>query len=89
MKTSIADILLAERFIGGELPHGERLLFEAKLAIDKDLRRNLVLHKLVHRLVRLYHRKKIKREVVRVHNKLFQDPAKEQFRSSVLKHFNS
>jgi len=87
MKTSIAEIIRTEKFIVGELSNDEELLFEAKLLIDKDLRRNVSLQRLVHRLVRLYHRRKMKADIGRVHDKLFLNPAKVGFRRSVLKHF--
>lgn len=87
MKTSITEIIRTEKFIVGGLSRDEKVLFEAKLLIDNNLRRGVLLQKLVHRLVRLYHRRKIKAGMEQVHNKLFEDPANVRFRRSVLQHF--
>lgn len=89
MKTSIAEIIRIEKFLAGQLDDPDRLLFESRLIIDKQLQGNVMLHRVIRRLVRLYHRKKIKGEVARVHARLFGDPAKAGFRESVLQYFNS
>lgn len=89
MKTSLAEIVRIEKFLAGQLDGADRLLFEGRLIIDKQLQKDVVLHRVVRRLVRLYYRKKIKGEVARAHARLFGDPAKARFRESVLQHFSS
>jgi len=89
MKTSISDVIQTENFISGQLPADERVLFEARLIVDSSLRVNTFYHRLVHRLVAFSHRKKIKRELENIHERLFQDPNKLHFKESVLKHFKS
>lgn len=89
MKTSISDVIQTEKFILGELQPDERLLFETRLVLESDLRFNTRYHRLVHRLVAFYHRRKIKRELGNIHERLFQDPNKLHFKESVLKHFKS
>ena len=89
MKTSISDVIQAEKFILDELAADERVLFEARLIVDSDLRVNTFYHRLVHRLVAFSHRRKIKREIEAAHERLFQDPNNLHFKESVLKHFKS
>ena len=89
MKTSIAETIRIEKFLTGELDTAETLVFESRSIVNPELRRDVLFQKIVHRLVRLYHRKRTKGEVVRIHNKLFEDPAKARFRESILRHFNS
>ena len=89
MKTSMSDVIQTEKFILGELPPDERVLFETRLVLETDLRFNTLYHRLVHRLVAFNHRRKIKRELENIHERLFQDPNKLHFKESVLKHFKS
>ena len=87
MRTSISEIIRAERFLTGELQPQDKLSYEARLIIDKEARENLFFHKMLHRLVRLYDREKMKRRIGQIHDRLFEDPAKAVFQDSVLKHF--
>jgi len=89
MKTSFPDILETEKFINGELKGGRSAVFQAKLLVSEDLRRDTFFQKVVYRLVQIYHRKKLKGEVVTVHERLFSDPAKVIFRERVTKLFNT
>lgn len=89
MRTSIADIIRIEKFLSGDLDAGEKLFFQSRLLVDKGLKHDVFLQRLAHRLVRLYHRKKVKEEVEDVHARLFQNPEKARFRESVLQYFNS
>lgn len=88
MKTSIAEIVRTENYLMGRLSPEEALVFEAKMLLDKELKANTLFHKIVHRLVLLYHRKKLRARVEEVHGRLFSDPARERFQESVLRHFN-
>ena len=89
MKTSISDVIQTEKFILRELPAHGRVLFEARLIVESDLRFNTLYHRLLHRLVAFSHRRKIKREIESIHERLFQDPNKLHFKELVLKHFKS
>lgn len=89
MKTSISDIIHAEKFLRGEMDPQEKLVFEARLALDKELRSSLFFHRMVHRLVRLYHRRKLKQAFGTMLDRMFNDPAKAHFREAVVKHFKS
>ena len=89
MKTSISDIIKTEMFLLGEMEPQERLVFEARLAFDKELKSNTSFHHMVHRFVRLYHRRKLKQSFAMIHDRMFNDPGKAHFRNEILKHFKS
>lgn len=89
MTTSFRDIVKTEKYLRGDLDPQETVLFEAKLLVSEECRRNTLLHKVVHRLVRIYHRRKLKAEVEAVHQKLFHDPANDFFRRRVIRFFKS
>ena len=88
MKISLTDTIRTERFLRHELADDHRLAFNARLLADHELRRNLFFHRMVHRLVALYHRRKLKAQVDGVHERLLNDPARVAFRESIIKHFN-
>jgi hypothetical protein len=88
MKTSLTDTIRTERFLRGELADDDRLAFNARLLVDQELRRNLFFQRMVHRLVALYHRRKLKAQLEGVHERLLNDPASVSFRESVIKYFN-
>jgi hypothetical protein len=88
MKTSLSEIIDAEKYLHGELTPEESVVFQARLLVDEELRRNTFYHKMVNRLVRLYHRRKLKAEVEGVSDKLFRDNRKVDFRDSIIRIFN-
>jgi hypothetical protein len=89
MKTSSTDLSRTEKFLRGELRTPDALVYEANLLIDEDMRKKTFYHRMVHSLVRAYHRKKLKAEVQDVHNQLFNDPAKAHVWREVIKLFKS
>ena len=89
MKTSIPEIIRTERFLKGELPPDERVVFEARMLVDAELKNNTFFHSTVHRLITLYQRKKIKVEVELLHARIFHDPERAAFKESIFKLFNS
>lgn len=89
MRTSLSEITETEKYLQGQLGPEDSLLFQVRLLVDGELRANTFFHKMVHRLVSLYRRKQLKGEVEAVHEKLFHNPAKADFRDRVMKNFNS
>lgn len=88
MKTSSTDIFLTEKYLCGELSPEDSVLFQAQMLIDPERKKNTYFHRMVHSLIAQYHRKKLKAEIEQVHQKLFQDPAKADFRQEVMNLFN-
>jgi hypothetical protein len=88
MKTSFPEILQTEKYVQHDLAADDALVYEARLLVDAELRRDTYFHRAVHRLVRIYHRKKLKLEVEIIHNRLSNDPANAAFRKAMMKLFN-
>lgn len=89
MRTSFRDIVRTEQYLRDEMAGDDGVVFRARLLIDPVLRQDLVFHRLLHRLVQLYHRKKLRREIHSVHQRLFRDRSNATFQESIVKLFNS
>lgn len=89
MKTFSSNLIQTEKFLRRELPPEESLVFEARTCVDEELRKDVFLHRMVHRLVWLYSRKQTKAQMTALHSRIFNDPQKSDFRDSILKLFNS
>ncbi len=83
MKTSRNNTRLIEKYLHGELTAAERLAFEAQLLVRPALRVDLYFQKKTYRLVRLYHRKKMKEELEMLHQQVFSDPEKMAFQQRI------
>ena len=83
MKTSMSESIQIERFLLGELSALERQVFNAEMQQSPGLRLRVYFQKKVHLLVKLYHRKKLKAELELLHEELFSDPDKSQFRENI------
>ncbi|HEX8040091.1 MAG TPA: hypothetical protein VF490_13110 [Chryseosolibacter sp.] len=88
MRTSLSDLIRTERYLLGELSAGEALLYQAEMALNHRLKTDTFFHRLIHRAVRLYHRKKIMEAVALTGEKILNDPARAGFRNEVMKNFN-
>lgn len=87
MKTSYCEIIKTEKYLRGKMRPEDSLVFQARLLLDKDLERNTLFHRIVHRMVTLYFRKKLKREIQAAHTRLFNDPLHAGFKDEILKNF--
>lgn len=87
MRTSRNNVPLIERYLQGHLSPSEKLVFEAQLLLQPKLRMDLYFQKKTHRLVQLYHRKKLKAELESVHQQLFNDPDKVVFQETIYQLF--
>jgi hypothetical protein len=65
----------------------EKLVYEARLLTDPQLTTDVSLLERLYDLLRFYHRRKLKAEAEAVHQRLFSDPAKKEFRQRLLDHF--
>jgi hypothetical protein len=72
MRTSLNEIREAESFLKKEMNAGESLVFQAKLITNPRLRFNVTLQKRLMDVVRLYHLRKIKRDLQMTHRNLMQ-----------------
>ncbi|GET31463.1 hypothetical protein PbJCM13498_03260 [Prolixibacter bellariivorans] len=83
MMTSRNNARLIEQYLHSELSPSEQLLFEARMIAYPELQSEVRLQRKVYRLVRMYHRKKLKEELEAVHQRLFNDPRKMNFRQRI------
>jgi hypothetical protein len=72
-----------ERYILGELGPSSKLVFEAKLLIDRQLRLQVECQRKLMSVVRQYGRRTIKFEVEHIHQALFTDITKQKFQQEV------
>jgi len=89
MKTLWNETRQMERYILGKLPSQETEEMEAKLRASSLVRMKLFYQKKVYDLLGIYHRKILKEEVAKVHNRLFTDPCKKDFQQSISQLFQS
>lgn len=83
MMTSLNNLIVIERYLQGELPQADRLVFEAQMLVQPALRTDFRFQRKVHELIRMYHRKKLKEELETVYQRLFNDPQKRNFRKKI------
>ena len=83
MRISLNNIRDIERYIEGLMESDEEFLFEGRLQSDPVLRTNLFLHKKIMKFLRMYHRKRLKVELEKVHLRLFNDPLKVTFKERI------
>jgi hypothetical protein len=83
MTTSPNNTQRIEQYLQGRLSSSEELLFEAWMIAQPELRTEVMLQEKVYRLIRMYHRKKLKEELEALHQRLFNDPRKRSFRQRI------
>lgn len=89
MRTSLNEIRDIESHLHKQNDLPETLLFEAKMLTQPELVIRIHLQQKIERLVKLFHRKKIKQDLEQIHHNLFADAEKETFQQQVLEHFKS
>ncbi|GAA0892759.1 hypothetical protein GCM10009122_24380 [Fulvivirga kasyanovii] len=87
--TSRNNTRLIDEYLNGRLSPVDRLLFEARLTVDPTLKRDLYFQKKTYRLVKMYHREKLKEEIEALHKKIFSSADKLNFRSNIYQLFKS
>ena len=85
--TSPDNTPLIEKYIYRMLSPVDKLIFEAKLIISPELRRDLYYQKKTYKLIKMYHRQKLKEEMEILHQSIFNDPEKLNFRQSIYQIF--
>ena len=84
---SYADTAQIQRYIIGEMSTRERLLFEARLLLDRSLRTAVKDQQKVYRVVRLSGRRALKLEIEAIHRKLFSSESGYIYRENILELF--
>ncbi len=88
MMTSPNNTQLIDNYLSGNMSFAEKILFEARVAVNPSLKRDLHFQKKTYRLVKMYHREQLKGELKMVHQELFQNPDKLDFQQSIRQLFN-
>jgi hypothetical protein len=88
MRTSLTEIKQIEDHLAGTSDVPERLVFEAKMLTQPELRINVHLQQTIIRIVNLLHRKKMKQDLQKIHDELFSSKEKSSFRKNIFKLFN-
>ncbi|GAA4907714.1 hypothetical protein [Mucilaginibacter defluvii] len=87
MRTSLNNIKLTEEYLAGELPTGDKLLFEARMLLDHDLLIDVKAQQQAVELVKQYSREQLRAEIDTVHQKLFNDKQHRTFAKPVMNLF--
>ena len=83
MKTSQNNTRLIEKYLNGRLSPADRFLFESRLVIDPVLKRDFYFQKKTLQLIKMYHRERLKEELETLHQQIFNNPDKINFRLSI------
>lgn len=76
-----------EDCLQGQAPDEERLLFEAKLLLDPELREDAHWQQKTYGIIRNYGRQQLRQELEQAHQTLFTVPQHQRFRDKVLELF--
>ncbi|MEM9337964.1 MAG: hypothetical protein AAGA66_04495 [Bacteroidota bacterium] len=87
MRTSLSEIESIENWLTGRGDQGDRLLTEAKIQLDTDLRANARWQETTYRVVRQYGREKLKEEISKVDHRLFTSSRYRSFQARILSIF--
>jgi len=84
MKTSLNELLLIEDFLltspGGE----EKTLMQARLLLQPKLQESIYWQQKTYQLVETYGREQLRKEITKVHQKLFTTPEHLSFRQRII-----
>jgi len=87
MMTSLNNTRLIEKYILGTLSSKDKLVFEARLLLNPMLRMDLHFQKKTYKLIKMYHREKLKDELETLNQRIFSDPDKIIFQQNIFKLF--
>jgi hypothetical protein len=87
MRTSLNEIRNIDHFLSGRLQPEDMLLMDAQLLTDADLRKKVDLQRYIYRLISLFHRKQLRKDLNNIHHELFTSPVKREFQEDINKIF--
>ena len=87
MRTSLNEIQTIEAYLHGTLSTSDHLVFEARMLISKELRKNVMLQKKVYELIRHHQRLMIKNEFRQIHARLFHAQENSAIKDQILNFF--
>jgi hypothetical protein len=83
MRTSLNEIKLIENYLDNTLRGGDRLLFEARMLVSKELRQNVALQRKVYSLVQHHHGVLLRKQFSQLHREVFNDPSRSSIKEEV------
>jgi hypothetical protein len=89
MKTSWNELRLIEDFLLSETKAEDRILFEARLLLQPDLKDSVFWQQKTYSLIHKYGRQQLRKEIELVHEKLFTAPEHYSFRQKVMRLFGN
>lgn len=78
---------MIEKYLDRSMSQVNKLFFETRLRLNPVLQKQLYFQKMVHTLVKMYHRKKLKEELETVSQQLFNNPSKKEYQQSIFNLF--
>lgn len=87
MKTSSNNTYLIEQYLEGKMSPLDKLMFETKMLVNRDLRKDLYFQQKTYHLIKMYHRKKVREDLELLHQHIFSDPTKIKFQQRILNIF--
>jgi len=88
MRTSLDELVEIEKYLFKKFSCADKLLFEAKLLLDEDLRKNVLLQEKIYLLLSLFYRKELKKQAGEVFDAMMNNPKKPEFRNKITGIFN-
>lgn len=89
MKTSWNNLKTIEQYLAGTLTPPQTFLFKVKLLLYPALQLNVALQQKTYVLVKLYARRKMKKELEALHDKIFAQPENQVFKQEILALFSN
>ncbi len=88
MRTSLRDIKRQDDFLLGQLPAADRLVMDAEILINDTQKTELNWLKYTHRIIGLFARREVRRELHQIHEQIFNEPSHREIKEKVLSFFN-
>lgn len=87
MKTSQNNTRLIEKYLFRMLSPVDRFVFEARLALNPGLKKEVFAQEKIYRILKMYHREQLKEELEILHRQIFSDPSKTNFQQTIYQIF--
>ncbi|CAN5265270.1 hypothetical protein BH23BAC1_BH23BAC1_33790 [soil metagenome] len=89
MRTSLNEIKIIEDYLFQKIKEEDQLLFHAKLVLENDLKQKMLYQEKAYEVIKIFGRKKLKKEIASVEKKLFSQTKYTSFRNKILGIFNN
>ena len=87
MKTSLNELIQIENYLLSDLKEPDRILFEARIILQPDLKKSVFWQEKTYSLIQQYGRQQLRKEIELVHEKLFTAPEHLSFRQKIIQIF--